>query len=72
MGQLGVSELSLLFDEDLGRYLMVTLPAFSNKVRGGQLVDQHETRPFSTARRTRRPNPTQLFKPTNQPSETSN
>lgn len=32
-GQLGVSELSLTYDEDLGRYLMVTLPAFSNKVR---------------------------------------
>jgi hypothetical protein len=31
-GQLGVSELSLTYDQDLRRYLMVTLPAFSNKV----------------------------------------
>lgn len=37
-GQLGVSELSLTYDEDLGRYLMVTLPAFSNKVRPPTLL----------------------------------
>lgn len=32
-GQLGVSELSVAYDPDLSKYLMVTLPAFSNKVR---------------------------------------
>lgn len=37
-GQLGVSELSVAYDEDLERYLMVTLPAFFNKVRHEEMA----------------------------------
>ena len=35
-GHLGVTELSIEYDPDLRSYIMVTLPAFSNKVRRGR------------------------------------